>query len=182
MALKFTASYIEDCLSLFRYYKGLADRAMAQVSDEQLTVALDPEMNSLAQIVKHMAGNMLSRFTDFLSSDGEKPWRDRDSEFEAPPATREAVMALWERGWQCLFAAVEPLTDADMSKTVMIRGEAHTVMQAINRQVGHYAHHVGQIVFLAKHLQHADWKCLSVPRGQSAAFTKRVQSGGASQR
>jgi Protein of unknown function (DUF1572) len=182
MALKFTTSCVEDELSLFRYYKTLSERAMAQVTDEQLTAVLDPEMNSIALIVKHMAGNMRSRFTDFLTSDGEKPWRNRDTEFEEPPATREALLAMWEEGWKCVFAAVEPLSDVDMAGRVAVRGEAHSVRQAIHRQVAHYAYHCGQIVFLAKHLQSAKWKSLSVPRGQSAAYTQRVESGEASQR
>ncbi|HEV2113840.1 MAG TPA: DUF1572 domain-containing protein [Terriglobales bacterium] len=182
MAHKFSTSYLEDSLSLFRYYKKLAESAIAQVNDEQLTAVLDPEMNSLALIVKHMAGNMRSRWTDFVTSDGEKPDRDRDSEFEHAPRSREAMMKLWESGWQCMFAALEPLSEADLGQTVMIRGEAHSVMQAINRQMAHYAYHIGQIVFLAKHLQHADWKSLSVPRGQSASFNQRVKAGEASQR
>lgn len=182
MALKFTTSYIEDSLSLFRYYKKLGEGAMAQVTDEQLLAALDPEMNSIAQIVKHMAGNMRSRWTDFLTSDGEKPDRHRDSEFEQPPATRQALMEMWEAGWKCIFTALEPLSDSDLGRTVLIRGEAHSVMQAVNRQLAHYAYHAGQIVFLAKHLQHAGWKSLSVPRGQSGKFNQRVASGEASQR
>jgi len=152
------------------------------VSDEQLLVALDPEINSIALIVKHMAGNLRSRWTDFLTSDGEKPDRNRDSEFEDPPATRAALMAMWESGWACLFSALEPLSEADAGRMVKIRGEAHSVMQAINRQLAHYAYHVGQIVFLAKHLQSAQWKSLSVPRGHSAQFNQRVASGQASQR
>ena len=182
MALQFTSSYLEDSLALFRYYKKLADAAIAQVSDEQLYAVLDDEMNSIAIIVKHMAGNMLSRWTDFLTSDGEKPNRNRDTEFLAPPATREALLDLWERGWNCLFSALEPLTDADLGRTVTIRGEEHSVMQAINRQVAHYSYHCGQIVFLAKHLQGNCWKSLSVPRGASSGFTQRVMSGEASQR
>lgn len=182
MAHKFTTSYLEDSLSLFRYYKTLAERAMEQVTDEQLVAVLDPEMNSIALIVKHMAGNMRSRWTNFLSSDGEKPDRNRDSEFLEPAMTREALMKEWDSGWNCLFCALEPLTDADVDRTVTIRGEAHSVMQAVNRQIAHYAHHVGQIVFLAKHLQHADWKSLSIPRSASANFSERVASGKASQR
>ncbi len=182
MTLQFTTSYREDSLTLFRYYKGLADQAMAQVSDEQLVAVLDEEMNSIAVIVKHIAGNMRSRWTDFLTSDGEKPDRDRDAEFTTPPATRDALLAVWEDAWRTLFGALEPLSEADMSRTVTIRGEAHSVMQAINRQIGHYAYHVGQIVFLAKHLKASDWRSLSVPRGKSTAFTERVQSGRASQR
>src|SRR5690348_16892838 len=132
MALEFTTSYVADSLTLFRYYKKLAERAMEQVSDDQLFAALDPEMNSIAVIVKHMAGNMRSRWQDFLTSDGEKPDRNRDSEFLAPPASRDAVIAMWETGWAYVFGAVEPLTDADLGRTVYIRGEAHSVMQALN--------------------------------------------------
>jgi len=182
MALQFTTSYIEDSLSLFRYYKKLAGGAMAQVTDEQLNFVLDKEMNSIAVIVKHMAGNMQSRFTDFLTTDGEKPTRDRDGEFRDPPAGRDALMTLWDDGWNCVFTALEPLTDADLTRTITIRGEPHSVMQAINRQVAHYAYHCGQIVFLAKHLQADKWECLSVPRGGSAGFNQRVLSGDASQR
>jgi len=182
MALKFTTSHVEDSLSLFRYYKKLGEGAMAQVTDEQLFAALDPEMNSIALIVKHIAGNMRSRWTDFLTSDGEKPDRHRDSEFEDPPTTRAALMEMWESGWACLFAALEPLSEEDAGRTVKIRGEAHSVMQAVNRQLAHYPYHIGQIVFLAKHLQSAQWKCLSVPKGQSGQFNQRVASGQASQR
>jgi len=182
MALKFTTSHVEDSLSLFRYYKKLGEGAIAQVNDEQLFVTLDPEMNSIAQIVKHMAGNLRSRWTDFLTSDGEKPDRNRDSEFEEPPSTRAALMEMWEAGWASLFGALEPLSESDAGRAVKIRGEAHSVMQAVNRQVAHYAYHVGQIVFLAKHLQSAQWKSLSVPRGQSGKFNQRVASGEASQR
>jgi hypothetical protein len=182
MALQFTTSYLEDSLTLFRYYKKLAEGAMTQVTDEHLFAALDPEANSIAIVVKHMAGNMRSRWTDFLTSDGEKPDRHRDTEFEDPPATREALMALWQAGWDCLFGALEPLTDADLGRRVTIRGEAHSVMQAINRQLAHYPHHVGQIVLLAKHYQHAQWRSLSVPRGKSGDFNRRVVAGEASQR
>jgi hypothetical protein len=182
MALQFTTSYLEDSLALFRYYKKLAEGAMAQVTGEQLFATLDPEANSIAIVVKHMAGNMRSRWTDFLNTDGEKPDRHRDTEFEKPPATREALMALWEAGWDCLFGALQPLSDADLGRRVTIRGEAHSVMQAINRQLAHYANHVGQIVLLAKHYQHSQWRSLSVPRGKSADFNQRVSAGEASQR
>ncbi|HEX2520059.1 MAG TPA: DUF1572 family protein, partial [Castellaniella sp.] len=143
---------------------------------------LDPEMNSIAIVMKHMAGNMLSRWTDFLTSDGEKPTRNRDGEFEGPPATREELLALWERCWAALFAALDGLSDADLPRTVQIRGEAHSVMQAINRQVAHLSYHCGQIVMLAKHFQGAQWKSLSIPRGQSQQFNRKVQAGEASQR
>jgi hypothetical protein len=182
MALKFTTSYLEDAEAIFRQYKRLAEAAMAQLSDDQLFCALDEESNSIAILVKHMAGNMLSRWSDFLATDGEKPWRNRDEEFTTPPEGREALLALWERGWETLFAALEPLTEADLIRTVTIRGEAHSVMQTINRQLAHYPYHCGQIIFLAKHLKHEDWHCLSVPRGKSQEFNANVAAGEASQR
>ena len=182
MALKLTTSYVEDSLTLFRYYKTLGERAMEQITDDQLFTLLDGEANSIALIVKHMAGNMRSRWTDFLTTDGEKPDRNRDSEFVDPPATREALLRVWEDGWSHVFQAVEPLSDADLGRTVTIRGEAHSVMQAINRQVAHYAHHVGQIVLLAKHFAHDHWTSLSVPRNRSAEFNQKVSTGEASQR
>ena len=144
--------------------------------------ALDGETNSIAVTMKHLAGNMRSRWQDFLSSDGEKPDRNRDSEFEDPPASREELLAMWEKGWQYVFTALEPLTEQDMQRTVHIRGEAHSVMQAINRQITHYAYHCGQIVFLAKHFNSSGWKPLTVPRGQSKEFHRRVVAGEASQR
>jgi hypothetical protein len=182
MALKFTTSYLEDSIEVFRYYKKLAERSMEQVSDEQLFASIDAENNSIAIIVKHLAGNMRSRWLDFLTSDGEKPDRNRDSEFEEPPATRAALMQKWEEGWKYVFDALEPLTDADLGRTITIRGEAHSVMQAINRQVAHYANHAGQIVMLAKHFAGSQWKPLTIPRGKSAEFLQRVVSGKASQR
>jgi len=182
MALEFTTSYLKDSLALFRYYKNLAERALAQLNDEQLTAVLDEESNSIALIMKHMTGNMRSRFTDFLTTDGEKPDRRRDLEFVEPLPTREELMASWEEGWACLFSALEPLNEDDLAKTVTIRGEAHSVMQAINRQVAHYSYHCGQLVFLAKHLSHAAWKPLTVGRGQSEEFNRQVLAGKASQR
>ena len=182
MALEFTTSYLKDSLELFRQYKKHAERAMAQVSDEQLFAELDEGANSIAIIVKHMAGNMRSRWVDFLTTDGEKPNRDRDTEFVDPPATREALLAAWEDGWSRMFRALEPLSDADLGRTVAIRGEAHSVMQAVNRQVAHYAHHVGQIILLAKHFAHERWQSLSVPRNRSAEFNRQVTSGEKSQR
>ena len=182
MALKFTTSYLEDAVGVFQYYKRLADGAMSQLSDEQYFVTLDPEMNSIAIIVKHMMGNMVSRWTDFLHTDGEKPTRNRDQEFCDPPQTRAGVHECWEKGWQALFTALAGLTEADLGRTVTIRGEAHSVMQAINRQLAHYPYHCGQIVFLAKHLRHDNWKSLSVPRGASQVFNEKVATGEASQR
>ena len=182
MALAFTTSYLEDSLAVFRQYKRLAEAAIAQVADDQLNAALDPEMNSIALIVKHLAGNMRSRWTDFLTSDGEKPDRNRDTEFVEAPATRQEVMNLWEEGWSRVFDALEPLKEPDLNRTITIRGEPHSVMQAINRQIAHYACHCGQIVFLAKHLQHEHWKSLSVPRNRSADFNRSVLAAEASQR
>ena len=182
MAHELTTSYVRDSLAVFRYYKKLAERAMEQLTEDQLVAVLDSEMNSIAIIVKHLAGNMRSRWTDFLISDGEKPGRKRDTEFENPPATRVALMKLWEEGWNFVFTALEPLSDADLDSTVVIRGEPHSVMQAINRQIAHYAYHCGQIVFLAKHLQATQWKSLTVPRGKSEEFNQRVATKEISQR
>ena len=182
MAHQFSTSYVADSISLFRYYKRLGDRAMAQATDEDLTRTLDPESNSVALIVKHLSGNMRSRWTDFLTSDGEKPDRHRDTEFEAPPATRAEILRAWESGWDCLFRALEALTDADLPRKVTIRTEPHSVMQAINRQLAHYSYHVGQIVFLCKHFQSANWNSLTVPRRGSAEFNRNVAEGKASQR
>jgi hypothetical protein len=174
MPHEFTTSYIEDSLTIFHQYKKLAEGAMAQVSDDHLFLALDEEANSIAVIVKHITGNMRSRWTDFLTSDGEKPDRNRDGEFVDPPATRAALLEDWENGWRLVFSALEPLTDADLGRTVTIRGEAHSVMQAINRQVAHYAGHIGQIIFLAKHLAGANWKTLTIPRNRSAEFNRQM--------
>lgn len=182
MALEFTTSYLEDSILLLRYYKKLAERAISQATDPQLYQRLDEDANSIAIVMQHMAGNMKSRWTNLLLEDGEKPWRNRDSEFEQPPATRVALLQLWEAGWDCVFQALESLTDADMSRTVPIRGEAHSVMQAINRQIAHYAYHCGQIVLLAKHFQHAQWTSLTVPKGKSAEFNAKVRAREASQR
>lgn len=182
MALEFTTSLLTDALSLFRFYKKMAEGAMAQVTDQELGLALDGEMNSIALIVKHMTGNMRSRWTDFLTTDGEKPDRQRDNEFMQPPATRAEVLELWEAGWACVFGALEPLSDADLARTVTIRGEKHSVTQAINRQLAHYAYHIGQIVMLAKHFRSEQWNSLSVPRNKSAEFNQKVTTGEKSQR
>src|SRR5512133_4153232 len=182
MPTEFTTSHLQDSLAVFRNYKKLAEEAMAQVTDDELGTTLDDEMNSIALVVKHIVGNMRSRWTDFLTTDGEKPDRNRDSEFVEPPATRAALMEGWEQGWALVFGAVEPLSEADLGRTITIRGEAHSVMQAINRQVAHYANHVGQIVMLAKHFKNSEWQSLSVPRLKSAEFNRRVLGGEASQR
>jgi hypothetical protein len=182
MALEFTTSYLQDSIALLRYYKSLGEQAIARVSDEGLTITLDAESNSIAIIVKHLAGNMRSRWTDFLTSDGEKPNRDRDSEFRDAPHTRAEILTMWEAAWKLVFDELAPLTDADLGRAILIRGERHSVMQAINRQVAHYAYHIGQIVFVAKHLSSDRWTSLTIPRGRSSEFNARVASGKVSQR
>ena len=182
MALKLTTSYLEDSLTLFQYYKKLCEQAMEQVKDEDLFTVLDGEANSIAIIVKHMTGNMRSRWTDFLTTDGEKVDRNRDGEFIEPAPTREALLQSWQEGWAVVFRALEPLSDADLARTVTIRGEAHSVMQAVNRQLTHYAYHAGQIVLLAKHFSSETWKSLSVPRNRSAEFNQKTAAGELSQR
>jgi hypothetical protein len=164
-------NYHEDAVKAFRAYKKLTEKAIAQLKDEEFFVTLDEEANSVAVVMKHMAGNMISRWTDFLTSDGEKPDRNRDMEFVIDAqTTKDDVIAYWERGWKCVLDAIEPLTVKDFEKTVLIRGEKHTIVQAINRQLMHYAYHIGQIVFLAKHFRSAEWKSLSIPRNRSADF------------
>jgi len=182
MALEFTTSHLKDSIEVLRYYKRLAERAIAQAPDETLLAAPDAESNSIAIIVKHLAGNMRSRFTDFLTSDGEKPNRKRDTEFEAPPKTRAELIAMWEAGWQHVFDALASLTVADLSRKIYIRSEAHSITQAINRQMAHYAYHVGQIVYLAKLHAGAKWAALTIPRGKSEEFLANVVSGKVSQR
>ncbi len=182
MTLQFTTSYLEDSIGVFRHYKKLAERAMEQVDDQELFAVLDEECNSIAVIVKHMTGNMRSRFRDFLTSDGEKLDRNRDSEFVEPPATREALLRAWEEAWALVFDALEPLTEADLRRTVAIRGEAHSVLQAINRQLAHYPYHVGQIVLLAKHFAGDHWQSLSIARNKSGEFNRKVSAGELSQR
>jgi hypothetical protein len=180
MPHQLSTSYLQDSIGLFHYYKKLGDRAMAQCPDEALFIALDPESNSIAIIVKHLSGNMRSRWLDFLTTDGEKHDRNRDTEFETPVSTRAELIEQWERGWKYVFDALEALTEADLTRTVTIRTEPHSVMQAINRQVAHYAHHVGQILFLAKHLtftKTGKWESLSVPRGKSADMNAKVAAG-----
>lgn len=171
MAYEVSKHYLEEARRQMRGHKRMGEGAMAQLRDEDFFVTLDPESNSVAILVKHLAGNMRSRFTDFLTSDGEKPDRFRDREFEVTPATTRAdVMKWWEEGWAVVFAAIDPLKPQDVMRMVTIRGEPHTVLQAINRQIAHYAQHIGQIVFLAKHLRSSEWKTLSIPRGKSEEY------------
>ena len=174
MTADLAAHYLEEARRQFRGHKRLAEGALAQVKDEELFVALDGEGNSIAVIMKHIAGNMRSRFTDFLTSDGEKPDRHRDQEFEMDSSTTRAdVMRWWEDGWARVFSAIDALQPEDAMRTVTIRGEPHTVLQAVNRQVAHYAYHIGQIVFLAKHFRSAEWNSLSIPRGKSEEFNRK---------
>ena len=162
--------YLEDVQRQLRKYKGLADRAIAQVSDEQLFTALDGESNSIAIVMKHLAGNMRSRWTGFLTSDGEKPDRHRDTEFERHDETAADLRRSWEAGWELTTAAIAELTWQDLEREVTIRGEPHGVIAAINRQITHYAYHVGQIVLLARHFAGSDWQYLSIPPGKSGEF------------
>jgi hypothetical protein len=167
------ALFLEQAEGIFRKQKTLGERAMAQLSDDQLFAVLDAEANSIAVIVRHLHGNMRSRWTGFLTSDGEKPDRQRDTEF-LPPAerTRTRIMTWWEEGWNLVFAALRELTPAYVAATVRIRGEAMSVSGAILRQIDHYGQHVGQIVLLAKHARGADWTSLSIPRGRSEEFNR----------
>ena len=168
--------YLADALQTFRDYKKLAERAFEQISDDDFFRNIAEESNSIAVNMKHMAGNMLSRWTDFLTTDGEKPERNRDIEFVMFPGTaKDEMIAYWDQGWKCVFDAVEPLKPEDLMRTVRIRGQDHTVVQAINRQLAHYAYHVGQIVYLAKHFKSADWQSLSVPRNRSAEFNAHLE-------
>lgn len=160
--------YLDDSRKAMRAYKKLAEKALDQMKDDEYFVTLDEESNSVAVVMKHMAGNMFSRWTDFLTTDGEKPNRNRDYEFVISPETmKDDLRDYWERGWQCVFGALDPLQIEDLDKRVYIRGEEHTVVQAINRQLMHYAYHVGQIVFLAKHFRASDWSSLSIRRNRS---------------
>ncbi|MHC4341167.1 MAG: DUF1572 family protein [Planctomycetota bacterium] len=165
--------YLENALFTLRYYKTLGERAIEQVSDTQLHWTPDPEANSIAIVVKHMSGNMRSRWTDFLTSDGEKADRNRDGEFIDDLGSRADLLRLWERGWRQVFDAITALTAADLTSTVTIRNREHTVAQAIDRQVAHYAYHVGQIVYLARMLAKESWQSLSIPRGQSGSYEPR---------
>jgi hypothetical protein len=163
--------YLEEIKRQLRGHKRMAEAAIAQLEDAELFTIIDPESNSVALLIKHIAGNARSRFTDFLTTDGEKPDRFRDREFEVSATnTREEVMRWWEEGWSRVFSTLDSLTPEDVSRTVTIRGEPHTVLQALNRALGHFAQHIGQIVFLAKHLRSKEWKTLSIPRGKSEDY------------
>jgi hypothetical protein len=173
--------YVQDVVSQFRFLKGLADKSIARLNDEDLFRAVDRESNSVAIIVRHVGGNLRSRWTDFLTTDGEKPDRNRDTEFEAP-ASRADAMSIWETGWRALFDNLGALKPDDLLKTVSIRGQAHSVVKATNRSLQHTAYHVGQIVFLAKHLKADSWESLSIPRGQSQSFNRKMDERARSSR
>lgn len=166
-------SYLPGIIKLFHYYKNLADKSVAQLDEEQLFWQYNAESNSIAIIMNHMAGNMRSRFTDFLTSDGEKPWRQRDEEFNASFTDYAAVISNWNSGWNCLFNTLNILTPGDLENIVYIRNEGHTVVEAINRQLAHYASHVGQIIFIAKMLKNEEWQSLSIPRNKSDEFNSQ---------
>ena len=162
--------YLDSVTKQFAYYKQLGDKTFAQLSDAQLFWQYNADSNSIATIVKHLWGNMMSRWTDFLTTDGEKTWRLREAEFENDLATREVMLAHWEAGWACLFSALRGLTPADFDRVVYIRNQGHSVTEAINRQLAHYPYHIGQIVFIGKMLTAEGWSSLSIPRGQSQAY------------
>ena len=168
-----SANYLESMKKLFRYYKELGDKTFSQLDDKHINWRQDEESNSIAIVVKHLSGNMLSRWTDFLNSDGEKEWRNRENEFEGDVKNKKELMEIWEKGWDCLFSAIDPLTPNDLGKIVYIRNEGHTVMEAINRQLAHYPYHVGQIVFIGKMVLSGQWKSLSIPKGKSVDFNQQ---------
>lgn len=165
-----TSDYLSSARKQFEYYKSLGDKTFAQVSDDMLYWQYNADSNSIATVVKHLWGNMLSRWTDFLTSDGEKEWRDREAEFENDIQSREEMLSKWEEGWQCLFHALDPLQEEDLGRMIYIRNMGHTVTEAINRQLAHYAYHVGQIVMLGKMVSAGPWQSLSIPKGGTQAF------------
>jgi hypothetical protein len=165
-------NYLDSTKKLFSYYKSLGDKTFARLSDEQMHWQYNAESNSIAIIIKHIAGNSLSRWTDFLTSDGEKEWRNRDDEFEDTTQNKQELIDFWEKGWACLFNAIDPLTEADLLKKVYIRNEGHTVLEAINRQLAHLPYHIGQMVFLGKMLTDGNWQSLTIPKNQSGAYNK----------
>lgn len=168
--MQITTNYLSSIKWMFNYCKELGDKTLAQIDDEQIHWKCNKESNSIAIIVQHMAGNMLSRLTDFLTTDGEKPWRKRDDEFEVHSIKKITLLEQWNKGWNCLFNTINSLTENDLTKTVFIRNEQHTVIEAINRQIAHLSYHVGQIVLIAKMILNENWKTLSIPKGKSKEF------------
>ena len=162
--------YLDSVKKQFEYYKMLGEKTFSQLKDEQLFRQLNAESNSIATIVKHLCGNMLSRWTDFLSTDGEKEWRQRDAEFDNDIADRAELLEKWNEGWTCLFDALNLLTENDLSKEIFIRNQGHSVTEAINRQLAHYPYHVGQIVFIGKFFCNENWISLSIPKGNSKEY------------
>ncbi|MEJ0057318.1 MAG: DUF1572 family protein [Bacteroidota bacterium] len=173
MSPQIEQTFLKSSLKVFRQYKALAEKAIDQLSDEQVLRKPNDSSNSIALIVHHMSGNMLSRFTDFLTTDGEKPWRNRDLEFEDSYPDKKTMMAAWEKGWKQVFDTVESLTEEDLSKTIYIRSEGQSVVDALQRQIAHYANHVGQILYQAKILKGDDFKSLTIPKGKSEEFNNR---------
>lgn len=171
--MKMSQNYLDSSRKLFRYYKTMGDKALERLTEKEVHFQHNPESNSCAIIAKHIAGNMLSRWTDFLHSDGEKEWRNRDTEFEDTFNSKAELLEYWEKGWNCLFEAIDPLQPEDLEKIAYIRNEGHTVLEAMNRQLAHYSSHIGQMVFLAKTLKGADWKSLSIPKGKSDEFNSK---------
>ncbi|MGB0850719.1 MAG: DUF1572 family protein [Bacteroidia bacterium] len=164
------SNYISSAVQQFRYYKMLGDKTFLQLSEEELFVNPDEISNSIAVMVKHMWGNMMSRWTDFLTTDGEKEFRNRDSEFESDRENREELLSKWEEGWSCLFEALESINEENFDTTVYIRNQGHTIVEAVNRQMMHYAYHVGQIVFLGRAIKGSEWESLSIPKGESKSY------------
>lgn len=162
--------YLDSVKKQFLYYKTLGEKAMSQLEPEQLFVSLNQDTNSIATIVKHLSGNMVSRWTDFLTTDGEKEWRNRDGEFENDVQSKDALLTLWDKGWHCFFEAIDTLKPEQLTTIIYIRNEGHTVIEAINRQLAHYPYHVGQIVFYAKQLKNKDWESLSIPKNKSKSY------------
>ena len=162
--------YLDSAKRQFMMYKQLGEKALAQIDDKELTWQANEDSNSIVMIVKHMWGNMLSRWTDFLTTDGEKPWRQRDAEFDNESIDRAAIMKKWDEGWQCLFDALNSITDNDLEKTIYIRNEGHTILEAVNRQIAHYSYHVGQIVYISKLRINKEWQSLSIPRNKSNEY------------
>lgn len=169
--------FLESAIKRLKYYKELGDKTFRQLEEGDFHFQPDQESNSLAVIIRHMSGNMLSRWTNFLTKDGEKPWRQRDEEFEVHASTRQQILEDWEKGWTCVFDALQQLTEADLEKTIYIRGEPLVVLDAINRQLAHYPYHVGQIVYIGKMIKRANWKSLSIEKGKSGQFTHDFKTG-----
>ena len=170
MDLGFMIHYLDSAKRQFMMYKQQGEKALLQVDDSELTWQANEDSNSIATIIKHMCGNMLSRWTDFLTTDGEKPWRQRDAEFEQEILTRETLMKMWDDGWACLFKALNSITDHDLERIIYIRNEGHTILEAINRQIAHYSYHVGQIVYITKLRSKEEWQSLTIPRNKSNEY------------